>query len=385
MSNRKKFDWRNWALVLASISITIGLIEVVLRIMLSSNQALLVNHHQDRAFITRNQYWGAWHYPNNQVRHQSDCYDATYQTNSIGLKGPEINPSKPNIVLLGDSYLEGYGTSNDETIVHFLDSLYQQQYNFLPFGSSGGFGTVNEYALYENFAKHYEPKLVILFWLNYNDLFDNLNAIHSGLMDEQGNYTFKRLSSQQEVLRLLDDMEQPEILENKVSLYTFSLAKRGFRTLQNVSQYWTNVKGNFKDAIGQVYATEVPPNLEQAYNISEKVIKDLQQSVARDSAQLVVVNLFDPYQVDEGWLKVMEEKLGVPMDARSPNRKIEAICKQNGIPYVSLYERTMEKIRQDQMTFPYFNFSCDNHLTPNGNRWVSKLVSEYLDEKELLP
>lgn len=384
MSDRKKFDWRNWVLVLVSISMTIGLIEVVLRILLSSNQAFLVNHHQDRSFIARNPYWGSWHYPNNEVRHQSDCYDATYQTNSIGLKGPEIDPSKPNIVLLGDSYLEGYGASNDEMIVHFLDSNYQQQYNFLPFGSSGGFGTVNEYALYENFARHYQPKLVILLWLNYNDLFDNLNAIRSGFLDEQGNYTFTRLSSHEEVISAIDDMAQPRTLENEVGFYTFSLAKRGFRTLQNVSQYWTNVKGNFKDAIGQVYATEIPPNLEKAYVISEKVIQDLQRSVARDSAQLVVVNLFDPYQVDEGWLKVMEEKLGVPMDPRFPNQKIQAICEQSGIPYLSLYEPTMVKIRQDQMEFPYFNFSCDNHLTAEGNRWVSKLISEYLDENQLL-
>ena len=384
MSNRKKFDGRNWVLVLASILFTVGLIELVLRILLSSNQAFLINHHQDRAFIARNPYWGAWHYPNNEVRHQSDCYDATYQTNSIGLKSRAIDPAKQNIVLLGDSYLEGYGSSNDETIVHFLDSTFRKAYNFLPFGSSGGFGTVNEYALYENFARYYQPKLVILFWLNYNDLYDNLNAIRSGMLDDQGNYTFQRLSSQQEVLQLLDDMGEPEDLENKVGLYTLSLAKRGFRSLQNVSQYWTHVKGNFKDAIGQVYATEVPENLEKAYEISEKVIRDLQQAVSRDSAQLILVNLFDPYQVDEAWLKFMAKKLGTITDASYPNQRIAAICERNNIPYLSLYEPTMARIRRDHIEFPYFNFSCDNHLTKKGNLWVSKLVSAYLEEQQLL-
>jgi hypothetical protein len=384
MSSRRKFDWRNWVLALVSISITIGLIELVLRILLSSNQAFLVNHHQDRSFIHRNPYWGAWHYPNNQVRHQSDCYDATYQTNSIGIKGAEIAVEKPNIVLLGDSYLEGYGNSNDAIISHFLDSSFQKEYNFLAFGSSGGFGTVNEYALYENFARHYEPELVVLFWLNYNDLYDNLNAIGSGLVDERGNYTFERFSSKEEVLNMIRTLEEPETLENRVGFYTFSLARRGFRSLQNISQYWTNVKGNFKDAIGQVYATEVSDNLKKAYILSEKVIRDLHQAVNRDGAQLVVVNLFDPYQVDEGWLSVMEEKLGTPMDAQIPNKKIAAICERHNIPYLSLYEPTMNKIRQDEMEFPYFNFSCDNHLTKKGNLWVSKLVSEYLETHQLL-
>lgn len=384
MSSRKKIDWRNWVLALVSISITIGLIELVLRILFSSNQAFLVNHHQDRAFIHRNPYWGSWHYPNNEVHHQSDCFDATYRTNSIGLKAAELKPNRPNIVLLGDSYLEGYGVSNEETIVHFLDSTFQEQYNFLPFGSSGGFGTVNEYALYENFARHYEPKLVVLFWLNYNDLYDNLNAIRKGFLDDNGNYTFERFHSKQEVLAMIDDMGEPEDLDQEVGFYTFSLAQRGFRSLQQISQYWTNVKGNFKDAIGQVYTTDVTPNLAKAYEISEQVIIDLQQAVERDSAQLVVINLFDPYQVDEGWLKVMEEKLDSPMDARFPNQKIAAICEKQNIPYYSLYEPTMEKIRKDQMEFPYFNFSCDNHLTKKGNLWVSKLVSEYLEENQLL-
>lgn len=384
MSKSRKFDWRNVLLVLTSILFTVGLIEISLRLILSSNQAFLVNHHQDRQFINRNPYWGTWHYPNNQVRHQSDCFDATYHTNNVGLKAKKIALDKPSIVLLGDSYLEGYGVSNDATIVHFLDSTFQEQYNFLPFGSSGGFGTVNEYALYENFARYYKPKLVVLFWLNYNDLYDNLNAIGSDLMDESGNYAFPRLSSKQAVLEMINEMPEPESLENKVSFYTFSLAKRGFRSLQNVSQYWTNVKGNFKDAIGQVYATEIPSNLEIAYNLTEKVIGDLNGAVLRDSSQLVLINLFDPYQVDKGWLKVMEEKLGVPTDARLPNQKIEAICESNNIPYFSLYEPTMTKIRQEQMEFPYFNFSCDNHLTKKGNLWVSNLVSEYLKEHQLL-
>lgn len=384
MSKLKKFDWRNWALALVSILITVGLIELVLRILLNSNQAFLVNHHQDRAFISKNPYWGSWHFPNNEVHHQSDCFDATYRTNSIGLKAAEIDNNRPNIVLLGDSYLEGYGTSNEETIVHFLDSSFNEQYNFLPFGSSGGFGTVNEYALYENFAKYYQPELVVLFWLNYNDLYDNLNAIQSGFIDEDGKYTFERFSTKQEVLGMIHEMDSPENLNNNVGFYTFSLAKRGFRSLQNVSQYWTNVKGNFKDAIGQVYASEVPANLEKAYELSEQVIADLQKAVARDSAQLVVINLFDPYQVDEGWLNVMAEKLEVATDARVPNQKIAAICERNNIPYFSLYEPTMEKIRKDQMEFPFFNFSCDNHLTKKGNLWVSNLVSEYLKEHQLL-
>lgn len=384
MSKLKKFDWRNWVLALVSISITVGLIELVLRILLNSNQAFLVSHHQDRAFISKNPYWGSWHFPNNEVHHQSDCFDATYSTNSIGLKADEIDNNRPNIVLLGDSYLEGYGTSNEETIAHFLDSTFNEQYNFLPFGSSGGFGTVNEYALYENFAKYYQPELVVLFWLNYNDLYDNLNAMQSGFLDDDGNYSFERFSTKQEVLGMIHEMKSPENLNNNVRFYTFSLAKRGFRSLQNVSQYWTNVKGNFKDAIGQIYASDVPPNLEKAYELSEQVIADLQKSVARDSAQLVVINLFDPYQVDEGWLNVMAEKLDVNTDARVPNQKLAAMCERNNIPYLSLYEPTMEKIKQDQMEFPYFNFSCDNHLTKKGNLWVSNLVSEYLEEHQLL-
>ncbi len=384
MSISQKLDWRNWALIVLSVSLTIGFIELILRILLSSNQAFLVNHHQDRAFIVKNPYWGSWHYPNNRVRHQSDCFDATYLTNDIGLKSSGIAPDRENIVLLGDSYLEGYGVSNNETIVHILDSTFYEKYNFLPFGSSGGFGTVNEYALYENFARYYHSRLVVLFWLNYNDLYDNLNAIQSGFIDDQGNYTFQRFSKHQEVLDMIDQMNEPEELDHKVGFYTFSLAKRGFRSLQNVSQYWTNVKGNFKDAIGQVYATEVPQNLQDAYHLTEKVIIDLQQAVERDSSQLVIVNLFDPYQVDEAWLNVMQEKLGVPTDATFPNQKIAEICNRNNIPYLSLYEPTIQKIRKDQMEFPYFNFSCDNHLTKKGNLWVSELVSEFFKEHQLL-
>ena len=383
MATQSKFDWRNGVLVLVSILFTVGFIELILRMVLSTSQSLLVTQQQDRRFIERNAYWGPWHYPNNRVRHIKTCFDAVYETNSLGLKSEELDPERTNIILLGDSYLEGYGTSNDESIAYFMDSLSGAKYNFMPFGSSGGFGTVNQYALYENFARYYETDLVILFWLNYNDPWDNLNAIHRGLIDEDGQFLFKRTSSLEEVAHLLTEMGEAETTD-KQTLYALGLAKIGFKTLQNASQYWTNIKGNFKDAIGYIYASHEPEQLTQAYVLSEQVLQALNQAVKRDSANLLLVNLFDPYQVDEGWLQVMSEKLDTPTDPLAPNQRIEEICKQQGIAYLSLYEPTMQEIRSKDMNFPYFNFSCDNHLTKKGNLWVAKLVSEHLKSQQLL-
>lgn len=381
MSKFWKFDWRNWALALGSTLFAIVILELILRIILYADQSVLINHYQDKAFISRNKFWGSWHYPNNKVRHISDCFEATYETNSLGLKAPEIASDRPNIILLGDSYLEGYGASNDQSLIHFMDSIFGGKYNFLPFGSSGGFGTVNQYALYESFARYLKSDLVVLFWLNYNDPYDNLNAITSGLIDDELNYTFKKTASMQETTDLVREMGNAPEIGSDINLYSFNLAKKGFRSLQNISQYWTNVKGNFKDAIGQIYAKEEPPHLTRSYEITEKVLRDLHLAVTRDSSKLVVVNLFDPYQVDNGWMKIMSEKLNVTTDPLVPNQRIEAICHQIGIDYFSLYEPTMEEIKAKNMKFPYFNFACDNHLTEKGNLWVAKLVSAHLKPK----
>lgn len=380
----KKVDPRNFVLVLVSIVFTLGLIEVVLRIFLANQPSLLVKHYQDREFLGPNKFWKYWHYPNNEVFHESDCFSAKYTTNSLGHKAEELNLERPKIALIGDSFIEGYGVSNDGSFVHFLDSLFEGKYTFIPFATSGGIGTAHQLAMYESFARFYEPDLVILFWLNYNDLYDNLNAVNDGFISQTGEYLAPKSNSLEETLEEINSMGEPEALSTDVVFYTFSLAKKGLRFIGNVVEYYSNVKGNFKDAIAEVYSEEEPDHLTQAYKITEKIFQDFKTVTKRDSTDFLVVNLFDPYQVDQKWLEVMEGKIDKPMSADYPNRRIKQLCDNQEIAYYSLLPEVKKEIEEKKMAFPYFSHSCDNHLTEKGNLWLAESMANYLKGKNYL-
>ena len=138
---------------------------------------------QSAPFLAENRYWGVWHYPNHVVDHEESCFRARYRTNSLGMRGPEVRPGTAKIALLGDSFVEGFGNDDDATVAQVMQRQLGDRYDVLNFGVSGGFTTVDELALYENFARYFDPRVVVLFFVNYNDLQENLQSDQARLVD----------------------------------------------------------------------------------------------------------------------------------------------------------------------------------------------------------
>ncbi len=120
--------------------------------------------------------WGAWHKANNITRHiVGSCFDTLYETNSYGAKDSEFVVEKKiqqnRAILLGDSFAEGYGVNNSNTIDSKLEIISNLQiYNF---GSAGAFGPLQYYLIYENLAKQFEHDGIILTFLPANDFVEN--------------------------------------------------------------------------------------------------------------------------------------------------------------------------------------------------------------------
>ncbi len=121
---KKKIDPKNLLLALFSIGFTLLIIEIFLRVLLAGNTGILSSSNRDRPYLVKNKYWKAWHYPHAKVKHISDCYDANYSANSLGMRGQEVkNDSKYRIALIGDSFVEGFGKNANQIFPHLLDSM----------------------------------------------------------------------------------------------------------------------------------------------------------------------------------------------------------------------------------------------------------------------
>ena len=100
-------------------------------------------------WLNEKEEWGAWHKKNVISKHISNCFNVTYKSNSIGLRGEEVNlASKRNIFLIGDSFAEGWGVNREETLQHLLETEFSSQ--VLNLGISGDVGPLQYYLIYKN-------------------------------------------------------------------------------------------------------------------------------------------------------------------------------------------------------------------------------------------
>lgn len=117
---------------------------------------------------------GIWRYPNATFVHEEACIHAGYRTNSDGARDRErVHQSSASrrVVVLGDSFVEGYGFDVDGRFTELLEAGTGVE--FLNFGTSGGFGTIQEWLLYTSRVRPYEHSDVVLFINPANDFRDN--------------------------------------------------------------------------------------------------------------------------------------------------------------------------------------------------------------------
>ena len=108
------------------------------------------------------------------------AYGATVTTNALGLRGPEVDRSKPVIAVLGDSITFGYGLEDDATLPARLQ-LALPTWSVVN-GAAPGYGLGQEATLYHLRIAPLDPELLILVF-SWNDLEDQRPSV----LDSQGN------------------------------------------------------------------------------------------------------------------------------------------------------------------------------------------------------
>jgi len=107
--------------------------------------------------------------------------------NSKGLRDREYPHEKPpgtkRILVLGDSYVWGYGVGNNERFTDFLEiQLGREDINCEVLNSGvSGYGTDQEYLWFRSEGVKYQPDLVILAFFVLNDPMNNVSAVQYGL------------------------------------------------------------------------------------------------------------------------------------------------------------------------------------------------------------
>lgn len=153
-----------------------GFLELVARIGVGAGWLPYQTHASNRM----PQFWvdidpivGRWRYPNASYHSKANCIDVDYQTNSVGARDRErsvLSKATDRVVVLGDSFAEGWGLAVDDRISDLLEA--ETDIEHLNFGTAS-WGTIQQWQYYKHYARRYDHSAVFLFAFPQNDFADN--------------------------------------------------------------------------------------------------------------------------------------------------------------------------------------------------------------------
>ncbi|WP_088347443.1 MULTISPECIES: SGNH/GDSL hydrolase family protein [Rhodomicrobium] len=172
--------------------------------------------------------FGVWHPANSQYRHVKSCFDVTYASNAHGMRdrARDLTADQPRVVVLGDSFVEGYGVADRERLTDRLEA--QTGIAHLNFGTSGNFGVTQSWLLYKTLASRFEHDAVILSVLPDNDFADDDFANAKTVFGDRyrpylvGSYPDYRLTYHNETMAKARLREFGQAFEAALSEFTYT-------------------------------------------------------------------------------------------------------------------------------------------------------------------
>ena len=138
--------------------------------------------------------------PNILLVKDKDFYHSL-TTNSLGFRGKEIDPSKPNILCIGDSHTFGFGVDDENTYPTQLSTLLHNKYNVINMGVFS-YSLTNEVALLKRYLHKLTPKIVI-FGITVDDLSSSSTSFKNIAPQTEDIFTYRYFKYHSAFIRYL--------------------------------------------------------------------------------------------------------------------------------------------------------------------------------------
>jgi hypothetical protein len=327
-------------------------------------------------------------------------------TNSHGWRDVEHAMPKPDgvfrILVLGDSFMEGYAVSDEDTFARQLEAVARQagleNVDVMNMGMEG-YGTLQSYLAYVEEGMSYDPDLVLLGFFASNDVQDNYRPLQDTLLGESTHTVTSRpfLSSwdQGEWVIMQPDYEGAMELYNRRERWSrwqkvrvLSLLGRAFAT------YWeeqekssrTGSSAALDDTLwAGVHYCEETPQYTEGWAVTEQILVELDGVVRESGAQLVVFTVPSREESDLEYAQQVINTLNAPgilcFEEGVANRRILSILERNHIPGIDLLPSFRSGVTEEGRVL----FARDNHWNAEGYSLAAQAVFEMLSAEGFLP
>ena len=406
----------NGILMLAALSLVIAAVEVALRIA-APTESLWANQH--KLCCKHDPLLGWTHIPDHTLTFYSNEYEITESFNSRGIRGPEYplnkDPGEYRILVLGDSFAEGYTVEFEELFSEILKRRLNQgnaKIEVINLGV-GGYSTDQELLQYRQEAKLYEPDLTLLMFHD-NDVWYNA-------MDRYGPWG----RGYKPVFRLKDG----ELILSNVpvplpeSTPTALVKPRGIVTFttnnikQTISDYsylyrWLREKVKNSNrlyslaiAIGvadksginlsgkrpvpaefDVYRRAYSPEAQAAWKVTEALLKKLKEDADLVGSKLLVFHV--PMRATiyiQEWARMQEvyEMDDNAWSIEQVNLELSKVLGRQGIEFLNPLDAMRQGADAMANEGKRLYYKQDGHWNVDGHYYAGELLAEYIRDRFL--
>jgi len=296
--------------------------------------------------------------------------------NREGYRGPDRPRAKPpgsrRLLVLGDSTVAAVGVDEDDTMVAQLEQRLNAgggaPWEVLNFGVSG-FSTAQSLLTWRHYASAYEPDQVILVFTVRNDLADNHGGASSAHrpyfdLDRSGELRLLPMSAARAGLsRWLDAHSRLYVWQKDVtSRARHALFKRAGALTPGM----------------QILNREPPPEIVQAWRITEALLARFRDEVEASGATFLVVIVPMGVQVrDDLWRELTETldpALAATLERELPQRRLAEVLDRRGVRWLSLLPAFREAAGEQPLAY----LGGRGHWNERGNHLAARVVHRYL-------
>ncbi|MEO7859542.1 MAG: SGNH/GDSL hydrolase family protein [Nitrospirales bacterium] len=323
-------------------------------------------------------------------RYEGNAY---VKINSAGFRDVEHPLQKPKgtyrILLLGDSYTEARQVSLENTFGRKVEQQLQSCERLLPhkvevinFGVPG-YGNAEELITLRSRGWAYDPDLVLTMFFSGNDLIDNFPRAE---LHEHEYIPRPYFHLDQGELQLTYNFQEwsPPLVKYRLLLW----GVHHFRTLELINQanrvYAARQMGESQDnALNQagladfVYAPPQTPIHQEAWAITEEILKLMHKEVRDHNAKFFLVTTTSPNQLDQEQEVLLRQRLKTK-DLDYPEQRLRALGEIEGFPVLNLLYDFQQYAEQHHAHLHGFSNTKlgAGHWNEQGHELAAQLISK---------
>jgi len=280
-------------------------------------------------------------------------------------------PGARRVLLLGDSYVEGYSVPIPETLgrrlEHYLDGMEAGRYQVVAIGRSG-WGQREQLRALRRHGAALRPDLVLTLFLSLNDVEEN--------SDELKQQVREQLSRGELMVRpgwLFESAEAAPFLYARWSALNRLLSQR---LAMARARRAAPIPVDYL-----VYARGDRPRWREAWSRTERLLLETREQAGRLGAGYAIVSASTPQGVwgaQDGLRRLLESYPAMRTlhwDLDLPDRRMAKLCRHHRIPFSALEPRFRTEQRQGGRRL---HWRYDGHWNAEGNDFAARLLAGFV-------